>query len=57
MILHNYHQLNYYQKKKQNKQTKNHKTIQRNMGWGGGTNLVHKEKLTKTQEKTFCNLF
>ena len=57
MILHNYHQLNYYQKKKQNKQKKNNKTIQRNMGWGGGTNLVHKEKLTKTQEKTFCNLF
>lgn len=27
--------------------------------WSGeeGTNLVHKEKLTKTQEKTFCNLF
>lgn len=52
MILHNYHQLNYYQKKQ--KITKLSKET-----WSGeeGTNLVHKEKLTKTQEKTFCNLF
>lgn len=43
MTLPNYHKLNYYQK--------NHKIIQRNMG-GKLPNLIYKENLIKTEEKT-----